>query len=171
MILTLEEITERCSKVCRETGSLLALYNTVEFTLNLNLKDYSHFIKYSDLSYQKNLMCSTDSIDVFLICWKAGQNSKIHDHPNKGCLMAVLKGSLEEHRYNRDKSTDVVAYASSNILLPNKISYNAGSDVLHQISPLEDTISVHIYEKNYVPKFYILTYTTSYVGPRQTFVK
>eukprot|EP00752_Nemacystus_decipiens_P001571 g1532.t1 len=42
----------------------------------------------------------TPGFDLLLLCWRPGANSVIHDHPNAGCWVKVLKGELRETRYS-----------------------------------------------------------------------
>lgn len=37
--------------------------------------------------------------DLLLLCWRPGAASVIHDHPQAGCWVKVLKGEIKETRY------------------------------------------------------------------------
>jgi predicted metal-dependent enzyme (double-stranded beta helix superfamily) len=149
-VKSLEELTNLCDSAYKETRSLLKLYDTSKLKIKL---DYKQYVSYSDLNYKRNLICNSECVDIYLICWKEGQKSKIHDHPDGGCLMVMLEGELQEIKYNKDEH-ETISYVATNIIKPGDNAYNSGSTVLHQITALKPSISLHIYHKNYVPKYY-----------------
>lgn len=54
----------------------------------------------SDSSYYKYNLIKTDMFDVFDIKWEKGCFSKIHDHPDKGCIVYMYnQGNLNEINY------------------------------------------------------------------------
>mmetsp|Transcript_9474 Transcript_9474/g.13863 ORF Transcript_9474/g.13863 Transcript_9474/m.13863 type:complete len:88 (-) Transcript_9474:449-712(-) len=58
-------------------------------------------------SYTRNLVSSDGKrYTLLLLCWNAGRESPIHDHPCDGCWMRVCRGSVNECRYERDACTD-----------------------------------------------------------------
>ena len=50
-----------------------------------------------------NLIFRNEKYEIYLICWNKKQISKIHDHPENGCILKVLKGELIEYRYDTKK--------------------------------------------------------------------
>lgn len=153
-ITSLINLSKLCDKISNKYGSL----ENLQFKINF---DYTEYISFSDLNYKRNLMCSSDCVDIYLICWKKGQKSKIHDHPEKGCYMVVLDGTLKENKYYNDYSIESdssfkekLSFMTSSVISTNENVYNNGSNILHQIVALQNTISLHIYHKGYVPKFY-----------------
>ena len=43
---------------------------------------------------------SNELFEIIIISWNYNQKSPIHNHPENGCLMKILKGSLTEEKYN-----------------------------------------------------------------------
>jgi hypothetical protein len=163
-ITSVDDLLDVCNSTYKETGSLQLLYNQSSLCIDI---DYSGYISFSGTSYKRNLIVSSPYVDVYLICWRGGQSSKIHDHPERGCIMYVLEGELEENIYNLSNSNDnlnnnandhnggmLVSYSHKRKLGAGDTSYNFGSKVLHQIIANRDTVSLHIYHVGYVPKFY-----------------
>jgi hypothetical protein len=133
----------------------LPLYNMTQQIKMYNGNDWKQYISFSDKTYKRNKIISTKYVDVYIICWKQNQVSKIHNHPDNGCIVKLLDGHLIEKSFtiNCDKELYL-----SNIreVKKNDILYNAGSINVHQIEAIDDSVSLHIYP-NY-PKEYVLTY-------------
>lgn len=113
--------------------------------------DWKEHISLSNFSYNKKILYSNDVIDIVLISWNNNQSTKIHDHPDNGCLMRVMKGELIENIYTND-----LTYLKKNILKKNNCSYLEKNYILHNISNCNDvSVSLHIYSPpNYKPNYY-----------------
>ena len=99
--------------------------------------------------YEKYYLFENKSFSLVLIKWNLNSSTKIHDHPEKGCIMRVLKGTLKEESYSLRLNL-----ISTNILTEDKLGYKKGKRILHKIIALEDSISLHIY----IPGFYKANY-------------
>ena len=152
---TLEDLCEDCDNILRRTGSLFSLYvNILTQQLSKLTINYTNLASFSDDTYKRNLIYTSDVTEVYLICWKAGQKSKIHDHSIRGCVMIILEGEIIENKYkNIDNNLKL---SSSDHLTVGAIGYNFGSHTVHEIIPVNETISLHIYPKNYTPRYYLL---------------
>lgn len=103
-------------------------------------------IKNSNDSYTKYILETSDKFDFVYIKWNKNSSTKIHDHPEKGCIVKILSGKLFEELYN---NLDVIKYEKTNILTPNMISYRIGKTILHKIIAQENSESIHIYIPGY----------------------
>jgi len=118
---------------------------------NYRGNDYHRYVHFDPSNYQRILIHGNEDFDLHLICWDKGQSSPIHDHPVYGCVLRVLSGELEEELYcntgdHRLEKSEV------NRLKTNNVSYIAGNSVVHQITALERSISLHLYSPpNYKP--------------------
>ncbi|AUL78989.3 I cysteine dioxygenase [Tupanvirus soda lake] len=141
-----------CNELLSEFKTNKPLENLKHILERYNGNDWSDYVKYNNNTYHKKLLFQTPYFDMYIICWKQSQQTKIHDHPSNGCLMKVLKGKLIEDLY---KNNDDLSYVKSNILEKNKIGYRIDNIILHQISAPCDSVSLHIYSpKGYQPKYY-----------------
>lgn len=122
----------------------------------LRLYDSSDYIpylgkgKYNKYNYKRILIESCDILDLYIIVWKPGAKSPIHDHPERGCLMKVLHGELEEKIYFNQ-------YRSISHLKEKCIEYVEGDELLHSIenNSKYHAISLHVYcPGNYRSKIY-----------------
>ena len=110
-------------------------------------------IKNSDNSYTKYILFSSDKFDLIYIKWNKNSYTKIHDHPDRGCVLKILSGCLIEECY--DNNEKYFRFDKINFLSTNMISYKIGKKNLHKIIANQDTESLHIYVPgNYVPKNY-----------------
>ena len=116
---------------------------------NYNGNDWKEYVSFTSASYHKILLkqFSTDLFEMFIICWSPLQYTKIHDHPENGCLMKVLRGSLTENRYTNSFQT------STTTIYKNYVGYLEGSTIMHNICNFDDySVTLHIYSPiNFVP--------------------
>jgi cysteine dioxygenase len=92
-----------------------------------------------------------DIAELYVITWSPSSESKIHDHPQVGCVMKVVQGSLQEDIYIR-KDKSCAKFDKTNYLVVNSVGFKEGNDVLHKITNINNdndryTISIHIYSK------------------------
>lgn len=70
--------------------------------------------------------------------------------------MSVLQGCLEETEYARTGEEEFVDVQEQKRLSAGSFGYKRGTDGIHRITALEDTVSLHLY----IPSGYIArTYT------------
>ena len=104
--------------------------------------DWNKYVKFDENYYNRSPIYLGDKFDIFVISWKKGQKSKIHDHPSRGCLMKVLKGELFENNYMKDS---LLTPISSMNLRQGQIGYKESNSILHEIYSAEDSVSLHVY--------------------------
>lgn len=120
---------------------------------NYNGLDWYDYIKYSDISYQKIYIYRDEIFDIIIICWKKGQHTKIHDHPERGCLMKILYGNLIENTFIMKENE--LKNINTNELTVDDVGYKESNVILHNIYAPVDSVSIHIYcPGNYIPKYY-----------------
>jgi cysteine dioxygenase len=127
------------------------LYNLI---YDYNSDDYKEFIDYSPIHYNKIFLHSCKKFDLVLICWKRGQSSQIHDHPDYCCILKLLEGTLIEEEFKNN--TDNLKMYETNILKNGTISNKKQNEIVHRIIPIEDSVSLHLYiPGHYKPNLYI----------------
>lgn len=150
-ITSLNELNDRLLEKYNNKNTLLDVISIFELYSGIDWKKY---VKFNKEKYHREIVYNNILFDIIIISWIAGQKSKIHDHPTRGCLMKVLEGELHEnvYKFNTEHKLELL---KSNILLPGKIAYKECDSVLHDIMATCNTISVHIYSPcGYVPKCY-----------------
>jgi len=99
--------------------------------------------------YEKIYLCENENYSIILIRWNHNSVSKIHDHPNKGCVFKLLTGKLIENCFNNN-----IDFLNNSILKKDDINYRIGKKILHQIIALEESVSLHVYiPGNYIPNY------------------
>ena len=118
-----------------------------EYILKNNIE--AKRIENNDNFYEKFYLYENKNFSLILIKWNKDCSTKIHDHPDKGCILRVLCGELIEESY-----TPKLNKVSSVSLKLDKVGYKAGSRVLHKIIAEEESVSLHVY----IPGFYTPNY-------------
>ena len=136
LVENLKDLGEMADKIFLETDSL----QTLKFKLGFDL---TNCVAFDDEIYKKILIHETKYVDIYIICWRKGQRSDIHGHPEKGCVMTCISGKLQENKYNNNPSSLI----GMTLINPEDINYNYGNLVMHEIISLEDTVSLHVYHK------------------------
>lgn len=124
--------------------------------------DWKKHVRYNSDKYHRILIYKTGYFDLFIICWKKGQRTKIHDSPYKGCLIKVLEGKLYESLYNNSSDENPLhplgGFIRTDELEKEKIIYQKGETILHQIMASVDSVSLHIHSpQGYEPQYYEIT--------------
>ncbi len=113
-------------------------------SLVLSNKDtYIEEARFDDSHYCKNILFRNDLVELVIIGWDTGQGSKVHNHPENGCLVYPIKGCLVETRYDND-----INEVSKEELCRGDVSLMHDDICLHSLgnnSRTEKAISVHIY--------------------------
>ena len=148
------ELIEKIKSICNLNVSTDILYNELKILfeqidnkLFLNeLKKYNcntNILIRNTISnniYIKHILFSSLELDIVVIEWEKNAETHIHDHPDKGCIVKILCGELDEYCYDNKLS-----YINKNILYENNIGYKISNKVLHKIFCKEDTFSLHVY--------------------------
>lgn len=103
--------------------------------------------RFTNDHYARNLVYSDEQVAIFLMCWKSGQRSLVHDHGGSLGGVRILRGILTETLFERAPNGMIKAvsssdYQSSDIQIEEPTT-------IHQISNLQPAsshaISLHIY--------------------------
>jgi hypothetical protein len=105
--------------------------NYCELKANYNENKYNR-IKINDYS--------NELFEMILICWDTNSETKIHDHPERGCILYLIDGQMEEYLYNKD----LVLYKTTSFN-SKSTSYMENSLGYHKLRCIDKAISLHIY--------------------------
>ena len=156
-------INRVCEIVCEVVHkSSFLIYNDIKKLLNnINsdklldeLNNYSFIntviIQNSNDTYTKYIIYSCDDFDIVLIKWQKDSFTRVHDHPDKGCIIKVLSGELIEECYD-----NYLSLMNFNVLTKNMIGYKIGKKVLHKLICKKEAVTLHIYiGGKYQPNYY-----------------
>jgi cysteine dioxygenase len=107
----------------------------------LDQANYRSRMRFISVTYNKILLYACKQYEVYLICWLAGQETPVHDHPEEGCLMRVVSGKLVEDTYHASNGVKIQATT----LGPMMHTFRHGKNIVHRIRALEDSVSLHVY--------------------------
>jgi cysteine dioxygenase len=128
-------------------GAPLAALTAEVDELDIDCGDVKEFLRFSDRQYARNLVRGGPWYQVWVLCWKNGQRSPIHDHVGSSCAVRVLRGTLTETIFEFAPNGHVKAVFSRDFSEGSVIG-SEDTD-LHQVSNLQagsaDLVTLHIY--------------------------
>jgi cysteine dioxygenase len=114
--------------------------------------DWHDHVEFSSTKYNKKVVLKNDVAELMIISWETGQQTLVHDHPENGCILKVVQGDLIENRYSKDAEI----WLNTTVLGENDVSFSKGKEIVHQITSICRSVSIHIYSPpNYVCAYYI----------------
>lgn len=114
--------------------------------------DWTNYMDFNHDKYVRTTVYVGEFCEILIISWKVNQKTPIHDHPEGGCVMKVLSGTLIENTYSENNEI----HLTSRCLNEGSLSFSKGKKIVHQINAISDSVSLHIYSPpNYVPCLYI----------------
>jgi predicted metal-dependent enzyme (double-stranded beta helix superfamily) len=117
--------------------------------------DWKDYVRHDPNNlYTRTKVLEEEEFDIYVLTWNPESKSKIHNHPEFGCLMRVMQGNLTECRYTlENKTLKPISYITANNKTPT--TYIHDSIGYHEIgnNSSEPGVSIHIYSpKNYIFK-------------------
>jgi cysteine dioxygenase len=113
----------------------------------IELQDLSEHVRFAADGYRRNLARSSPNYQAWVLCWKNGQRSPIHDHTGSACVVRVLRGTLTETLFEMAPNRHVKASYSRDIAEGSLIG-SEDTDI-HQVSNLQpedaDLVTLHVY--------------------------
>jgi hypothetical protein len=86
-------------------------------------------------TYERHRVGVTDGLELYFIVWGFNANSGFHGHPEGGCWMRVLQGSLFETFLD----------GTVKVHGPGSSGFQQGAAGIHRIETRGPAVSVHIY--------------------------
>lgn len=126
--------------------------------LEVTPADLAGWVHFAARSYQRNLVRAGQWYQMWVMCWRNGQRSPIHDHTGSVCGVRVLAGTATVTGFEFAPNGQIKATGSCECP-PGTVVATADSD-LHQVSNLQagnaDLITLHVYSP---PLLRMSTYT------------
>ena len=115
--------------------------------LDVGLDELAAHVRFSERTYRRNLIHAGEWYNLWVLCWRNGQRSPIHDHRGSSCAVRVLEGTMTETLFEFAPNGHVKATFSRD-LLPGSVVGSEDTD-LHQVSNLQagtaDLMTLHSY--------------------------
>lgn len=115
------------------------------------------YLRYEPTHYTRNLIHKCELFEVMAICWEVGQGSRIHNHQDQNCWMAVPIGRLAVQNYSVVRMDDQgfceLREAHRSEMDPAHPSYVEPELPVHAVLNLPEygqrATSLHIYSRPY----------------------
>lgn len=148
-------------KILYDINNLYKMFSPFELGKAINNEILRNFdisklniIKNGDNSYYKYNLFNSETFDVFDIKWEKNSFSKIHDHPEKGCIVYMYNDGLlnESNFINRNNKLKFISHKN---ITNDNISYKISDKFLHKIHAniYSETINIYI-PGNFTPLTY-----------------
>ncbi len=114
------------------------------------------YLFFSAKTYTRNLIFKNEMFELLALCWDIGHASRIHNHRDQQCWMAVPMGKLKNQNYvvlDRDpvKKTCRLVPRESFLITPTTPMEVDSAEPVHQVMNLrafgERAVSLHIYSR------------------------
>ena len=114
------------------------------------------FLYFSQATYTRNLIFKNELFELLALCWESGQASRIHNHREQQCWMAVPLGELQVRDFrvlDRDpeRKTCRLEPSRSYPMTPERPAAVDVNEPVHQVLNLAEfgarAVSLHIYSK------------------------
>ncbi len=145
MIHCLESLVSRLNALNSKATSDFLGALLLETTLSA--KDLEPVLEFGEKNYRRHLMASSDWYDLWVICWRPGQGSPIHDHKDSSCAFRVVDGTATERVYQQTQ-------APGQVKLTGQLKHSSGTVVraykpdIHRVqndAPDQNMVTLHIY--------------------------
>lgn len=125
----------------------LAQLTSLVSKLDITCDDLAEYLRFSNVCYQRNSVRLGRWYQMWVMCWKNGQRSPIHDHRGSSCAMRVLRGTMTQTLFDMAPNGHIKAISSEDFGLGRTIG-SQDADI-HQVSNLQDgeadLVTMHIY--------------------------
>ncbi|MBY0527633.1 MAG: molybdopterin-dependent oxidoreductase [Gemmataceae bacterium] len=115
--------------------------------LDITADDLAEHVHFSGLGYTHNSVRRSRWYHAWVLGWKNGQRSPIHDHKGSNCGLRVLRGTMTQTMFEFAGNGHVKAIGSADFG-PGSVLGSYDMD-LHQVSNLQpgdaDLVTLHIY--------------------------
>ena len=133
------------------------------------------YLFFSKGNYTRNLIFKNDLFEAMTICWDVGQASRIHNHRDQNCWMAVPIGRLRVQNFRveaRDpaRGTCPLVPTDAYYMDPNRPAAVDPLEPIHQVMNLAEfnrrAVSIHVYSKPFDScEVYVLDKGTYFDAP------
>ena len=113
----------------------------------VSCRDVAGFLRFSDRGYRRNPLRAGVWYQAWVLCWRSGQRSPVHDHTGSACAVRVLRGTLTETVFGLAPNGQARA-AYSRDWPAGSVLASEDAD-MHQVSNLQpegdDLVTLHVY--------------------------
>jgi len=142
---------ERGDVDTEEVKQLLGAYSSQH-----NEADWKQYCFPNDIHYTRNLVFGNEQFELMVLCWRASQETRIHNHSKSRCWMTTLSGEITEAVYKIVPTEKPIPPTACPDLTEEEKSVHKVGDItfieddigLHKIgnpSHTADAVTLHMY--------------------------
>lgn len=109
------------------------------------LRDLACYRQFDEHCYARNLVCESRWHQMYVLCWRPGQTSTVHDHKGAACGFRVLTGDCTEVRFDLDGDrahpVRSMTYPQGSVCASN----DADIHMIANASDAHDLVTLHVY--------------------------
>lgn len=139
-------------------GNVFTLEAVQQFILERRVRPETldPYLVFSRANYTRNLIFKNETFEVMTICWEPGQVSRIHNHRDQHCWMAVPIGRLRVQNFRveeRDPGRGTCRLVATDAfdMDPEHPSAVNPAEPVHQVLNLPEfgqrAVSLHVYSR------------------------
>lgn len=133
--------------------------------LDVTVTDVQDFVRFDDKHYTRYLIRENEHYQALLLCWRSGQRTPIHNHPEAVGGVRVLKGIVTESLFEFAPN-GLIKPTCSRDLEPGGVA-TLKHPYVHQLSNLQktgtDLITLHVYSPP-LPRMDMYSLTDRHLG-------
>jgi cysteine dioxygenase len=122
-----------------KSASLASMQSLIDIATQTIPNDLGKYKIFNQTTYKRNLVYRDNLLEVFVLCWRRGQTTPYHLHPNRGCVYKIISGTLKETIKHGDTNCKRILREGDYGYIDNQI----GSHQMECVS--EETVSLHFY--------------------------
>lgn len=84
-------------------------------SMRFNPKEINQYMHWDEAHYTRNLVAYDEKFTLLLLCWNKSQYSAIHNHAGSSCWMKMVRGSLQEVRYDDSAIKNTTTTATTTV--------------------------------------------------------
>jgi predicted metal-dependent enzyme (double-stranded beta helix superfamily) len=126
----------------------LKTLHRILYQSGITIEDVAQYLQFNDKHYSRNKVMGSKFFDLFVMCWKPGQASLVHDHTDSSCALKILTGAVTEICCELIDSTHRIVRPSRKVLYAAGKICSAQDNEIHQIvnaSKDQNLVTLHIY--------------------------
>jgi predicted metal-dependent enzyme (double-stranded beta helix superfamily) len=126
----------------------LSLLEQILLRTEVAPEDVASACKFNDAHYTRNKIAAGEWYDFYVMCWRPGQASAIHDHTDSSCAFKILEGVATEIACELTNPEKRLVRETKVTLFTTEECCVAQDNQIHQIvnaSPAVNLVTLHIY--------------------------
>ena len=152
LINTLKILTEKIKEVYEKYPQEKVPMQIYLLLVHYHGIDWNKYVKISK-TYNREVLHSCEDFDLVIITWDSKHECPIHNHPENGCQVKILEGTITEERYDMETLEKI----QTKEYMRDSIFYIDDSIAYHRMCNNKNTkcVSLHVYSPGkYKPKLF-----------------